>query len=113
MSVEINHHNPVQLIKRIAPCLDTHVLLHFLRTAVPGSEKLQEQITEKTLLNKRDSWTKGDEESKEGNTLLDLLNNYHESQRLRGERGFTLERLNEQYGITLADCRKVFAHAKT
>ena len=72
-------HTPVQLIKRIAPCLDTHVLLHFLRTAVPGSEKLQEQIAEKTMLNKRDSWSKGEEEAKEGNTLLGLLNNYQES----------------------------------
>lgn len=90
-------------------------MLHFLRTSVAGSDKLQEQLAEKTLLNKRDSWSKGDEEAKEGgtNTLLGLLNNYQESQRLRGERGFTLERLNEQYGITLADCKKVFAHAKT
>ena len=66
----------VNLIKRMAPCLDTHVLLHFLKVAVPGSEKLQEQITEKTLINKRDSWAKGEEESKEGNALLNLLNNY-------------------------------------
>lgn len=102
----------VNLIKRMAPCLDTHVLLHFLRNAVPGSEKLQEQITEKTLINKRDSWTRGEEETKDGNALLNLLNNYQESQRLRKESAFTLDRLNEQYGITLSDCKKVFTYAK-
>jgi len=31
----------VQLIKRVAPYLDTHVLLHLLKTQVPGSDKLQ------------------------------------------------------------------------
>jgi hypothetical protein len=102
----------VTLIKRMAPCLDTHVLLHFLRSAVPGSEKLQEQITERTLINKRDSWTKGDEETKD-NKLLTLLNNYQESQRLRKESAFTLDRLNEQLGITLSDCKKVFSYAKS
>jgi hypothetical protein len=39
---------------------------------------------------------------------LTLLNNHHEYQRLRAEKGFTLERLNDDRGITLADCKKVF-----
>ena len=38
--------NQVQLIKRAAPYLDTHVLLHFLKMQVPGTERLQEQIAE-------------------------------------------------------------------
>ena len=103
-----------QLIKRVAPYLDTHVLLHFLKNAVPGTERLQEQLVERTLINKRDTWSKGDEEAKanEGNPLLALLNNYQESQKLRQERGFFLEKLGEQYGITLADCKKVFSYAK-
>ena len=55
----------VQLIKRVAPYLDTHVLLHFLKTQVPGTEKLQGQIAERTLLSKKDAWQKGqDEETK-------------------------------------------------
>ena len=47
------------------------------------------------------------------NPLLALLNNHQEYQRLRQERGFTLERLNEERGITIADCKKVFTYAKT
>lgn len=107
--------NHIQFIKRVAPYLDSHVLLHFLKTQVPGTEKLQEQIAERTLLSKRDTWTKGDEEVKasEGNPLMALLNNHNEYQRLRQERGFTLERLSEDRGITLNDCKKVFAYSKT
>ena len=56
--------------------------------------------------------TKGDEETKD-NKLLTLLNNYQESQRLRKESAFTLDRLNEQLGITLSDCKKVFSYAKS
>jgi len=48
--------NPVTLIKRVAPYLDTHILLHFLKTQVPGTEKLQEQISERTLLSKKEAW---------------------------------------------------------
>lgn len=103
-----------QLIKRVAPYLDTHVLIYFLKTTIPGTERLQEQLAERTLISKRDTWSKTDEEAKagEGNPLLALLNNYQESQKLRQERGFFLEKLNEQYGVTLNDCKKVFTYAK-
>lgn len=107
----------VNLIKRVAPYLDTHVLLHFLKTSVPGTERLQEQLSEKTLISKKDAWQKGqDEETKAleaTNPLLALLNNHQEYQRLRQERGFTLEKLNDERGITIGDCKKVFTYAKT
>lgn len=31
---------------------------------------------------------------------------------MRSEKGFTLERLNEDRGITINDCKKVFRYAK-
>lgn len=103
----------IQQIKRLAPFLDTHVLLSFLKTNVPGTEQLQEQIAEKTLISKKDNWEKVDDDYKaENNKLLALLNNHQEFQRLRQEKEFTLERLNEDRGITLADCKKVFSYAK-
>ena len=103
----------VQLIKRIAPFLDSHVLLQFLKTHVPGTEKLQDQIAERTLINKKETWEKVEEEHRaENNQLLQLLNNHHEYQRLRQEKEFTLESLKESRGITFADCKKVFAFAK-
>jgi hypothetical protein len=34
--------NHIQQIKRLAPFLDTHVLLNFLKNHVPGTEKLQD-----------------------------------------------------------------------
>lgn len=98
-------------IKRIAPFLDPHILLQFLRSNVTGSEKLQEQIQERTLIAKKDSWDKVDEEYR-NNKLLAILNNPAEHKRLRAEKGFTLERLSEDKGITIADCKKVFSFAK-
>jgi hypothetical protein len=41
-------------IKRLAPFLDAHVLLYFLKNYVPGSEKLQTQISDQTLLNQKE-----------------------------------------------------------
>ena len=40
------------------------------------------------------------------------MNNPQESQRLKIEKIFTLERLNEDRGITIGDCKKVFQYAK-
>lgn len=103
----------VDQVKKLAPFLDPHILLHFLKTNVPGTEKLQEQLQERTLIAKKDSWDKVEDEHKaENNKLLALLNNHHEYQRLRQEKGFTLERLNEDRGITLSDCKRVFQFAK-
>lgn len=100
-------------IKRIAPFLDTHVLLNFLKVHVPGTDRLQEQIAERTQIAKRENWDKVDDEIKaENNPLLALLNNHQEQQRLRQEKGFTLERLYEDRGITLSDCKRVFTFAK-
>lgn len=80
---------------------------------MPGTERLQEQIQERTLISKKDSWDKVDQEHKaENNKLLALLNNHQEQKRLKEERGFTLERLQEERGITLGDCKKVFQYAK-
>ncbi len=108
MSLTESH---VQQIKRLAPYLDPHVLLNFLKTNAPGTERLQEQIAERTLISKKDSWDKVDDEFK-NNKLLALLNNHQEYQRLRQEKGFTLERLSEDRGITIGDCKKVFQFAK-
>jgi beta-N-acetylglucosaminidase len=98
-------------IKTMAAYLDPHVLLAFLKTHAPGTERVQEQIAEKTLISKKESWDKVEDEFK-NNKLLSLLNNHHEYQRLRQEKGFTLERLNEDRGITMGDCKKVFQFAK-
>jgi len=104
---------PAQIgqIKTMAAYLDPHVLLAFLKTHAPGTERVQEQIAEKTLISKKESWDKVEDEFK-NNKLLSLLNNHHEYQRLRQEKGFTLERLNEDRGITMGDCKKVFQFAK-
>ena len=48
----------------------------------------------------------------EASKLLSLFGNYQEYQKLRQERGFTLEKLSEERGITIQDCKKVFAYAK-
>ena len=48
----------------------------------------------------------------EAQTLLNLLNNNAECQRLRAERNFTLEKLSEEKGITVNDCKKLFSYAK-
>ena len=77
------------------------------------SSCLQEQIAERTQIAKRENWDKVDDEIKaENNPLLALLNNHQEQQRLRQEKGFTLERLYEDRGITLSDCKRVFTFAK-
>lgn len=53
-----------------------------------------------------------EDQKPENNKLLLILNNHAEQQRLRLEKGFTLERLYEDRGVTLTDCRRVFAYAK-
>lgn len=100
-------------IKRLAPFLDTHVLLSFLKQNVPGTDSLQTQITEQTLLGQKEKAQQLEDEFKsEDNKLLALLNNHAEYQKLRQERGFTLEKLNEERGITINDCKRVFSYAK-
>ena len=64
-------------IKRFAPFLDTHVLLQFLKHHVPGTDKLQNQILDQTLINQKEKAAKLEEEMKnEANKLLSLLNNH-------------------------------------
>ena len=101
----------IGFIKTVAGYLDPHVLLAFLKSHAHGTERVQEQLSEKTLIAKKDSWDKVEDEFK-SNKLLALLNNHREYQRLRQEKGFTLERLNEDRGITIGDCKKVFQFAK-
>lgn len=48
----------------------------------------------------------------EAEKLLTLLNNAQECAKLRAERGFTLEKLSEDRGITSQDCKKLFTYAK-
>lgn len=92
----------IQQIKRLAPFLDSHVLLNFLKNHVPGTEKLANQIQDQTLINQKEKAVKLEEEAKnEASKLLTLLNNHQEYQKLRSERGFTLEKLNEDRGITI------------
>lgn len=54
-------------IKRLAPFLDSHVLLQFLKNHVPGTQKLQDQIQERTLISKSNNWDKVDDEHKAEN----------------------------------------------
>ncbi len=44
--------------------------------------------------------------------MLNLLNNHNEWQRLRQEREFTLEKLEKERGVTIQDCKKLFAYGK-
>lgn len=41
-----------------------------------------------------------------------MLSNQQEYQKLRTEREFTLEKLQEEKGINLQDCKKLFSYAK-
>jgi len=40
------------------------------------------------------------------------VNNHAECKKLKDERAFTLEKLNESKGITSNDCRNLFSYAK-
>lgn len=54
-----------------------------------------------------------EEEAKnEASKLLNLLKDHGEWQRLRQEREFTLEKLQEERGITIQDCKKLFTYGK-
>eukprot|EP00347_Sterkiella_histriomuscorum_P020231 403338592 len=99
-------------LKRIAPFLDSHVLLQFLRTNVPQSEKLQQQLSSQLLLSQKEKAKEIEEQAKQdASKLLTLINNQEQKQ-LREARQFTLEKLQEDRGITLQDCRKLFDYAK-
>ena len=63
------------------------------------------------MIHQKDNWDKVEDEYR-NNKLLQLLNNHQEFQRLRQEKGFTLERLNDDRDITIGDCKKVFEFAK-
>ncbi len=66
-------------LKRLAPFLDSHVLLQFLKTHVPGSEKLQQQLSDSLLISQKDKLAQVEEEAKtEAVKLLTLLNNHEE-----------------------------------
>lgn len=105
--------NLLSQIKRLSPFLDSHVLLSFLKNHVQGTEKIVSQIQEQTLIGQKEKSSKIEEEAKnDAGKLLALITNHQEYQKLRAERGFTLEKLNEDRGITIQDCKKVFAYAK-
>ncbi|CDW72405.1 UNKNOWN [Stylonychia lemnae] len=100
-------------IKRLAPYLDSHILLQFLKNHVPNSDKLQEQLTNSLLISQKEKVQQLEEDAKnEASKLLTLLNNHQEFQKLRSDREFTLEKLQEDKGIQLQDCKKLFAYAK-
>lgn len=44
--------------------------------------------------------------------LLNLLDNNNEVKNLRADRKFTLQALTEDKGISVTDCRRLFAYAK-
>lgn len=65
------------------------------------------------MINKTEVSSKLEEETKqEASKILSLLNNADQCKVLRAERAFTLEKLTETHGLTLLDCKKVFAHSK-
>ena len=77
----------IALIKRLAPYLDAHVLLQFLKNSVPASEGLQQKISDQLLISQKDKAVKLEEEAKnEASKLLTIINNHQEWQTLRTER---------------------------
>lgn len=67
----------VTQLKRLAPFLDAHVLLQFLKNNVTGSETLQNKLQDSLLINQKEKATKLEEEAKnDASKLLVLLNNH-------------------------------------
>ena len=106
--------DPASQLQYIAPFLDTHLLHHLLHKNAPKeSEQLREQIRAKQLgANKTEAAEVEAAALLKADKLVTLLQSSQDTEQMRREKQFTLEKLKSSRDITPEDCQNLFDYAK-
>jgi len=101
-------------IRDLVPFLDPQVLLYLLKNVAPkATAKVQEQLMSKAIGPKKEEAAQKEAEALDlAKVAFKLLGDLKEVDRLRQEKHFTLDYLQENHHISISDIRRLFGYAK-